>query len=208
MKLAPRCLIALAAFLAIMPASHAQVEVGLQTGYSFGALVSTPYEQVRLDPGQWYGAVVDYHLRRDVQLEVSYVYRHSTITERTGSPWQPGRTAVLGNLETHYLQGGTIKTFHSSSNAVVPFVGGNVGLSWFTSTIQGTSTDVFLAVSGVGGAKIYLTDNIGVRLQGRLLMPIFWGSLGFFCGSGGCSAGAGGSGTVEGELSGGLFFSF
>ncbi len=200
-------LLCVAALVLALPVS-AQVDIAVQTGYSFGALVSTPYEQVRLDPSQWYGATVDYHLRRDISLEVSYVYRSGTITERTGSPWQPGRTAVIGDLETHYLQGGTIKTFHSSSDVVVPFIGGHVGLSWFTSTIQGTSTDVFLAVSGVGGAKIYLTDNIGLRLQGRLLMPLFWGSLGFFCGTGGCSAGAGGSGTVEGELSGGLFFSF
>ena len=37
-----------------------------------------------------------------------------------------------------------------------------------------------------GGAKIYLADHFGIRLQGRLILPIFFGSLGFYCGTGGC----------------------
>lgn len=183
-----------------------QFELTAQTGISLGALVSTVYDQIRLDPGQWVGGALDFYLRRDIMLEVSYYYRTGTITERSGTPWTPGRSGVIGNQETNYLQAGTIKTFRR--DAIAPFLGGNVGLGWFSSDITGSSTSVFFTVSGVGGAKIYLTDHIGLRLQGRLLMPIFWGNIGFYCGGGGCGAGAGGTGTVEGELSGGVFVSF
>jgi hypothetical protein len=39
-------------------------------------------------------------------------------------------------------------------------------------------------------------------------MPIYFANLTFYCGGGGCGTGVGGWGTVEGELSGGLFFAF
>jgi hypothetical protein len=183
-----------------------KIELTVQSGYSFGAIVNTYDGQIRLDPGFWYGGALDYALRRDILLELSYYYRTSTLTQRGGSPWEPGGSLSLGEQTTHYIQGGTLKTFRRGK--VAPFIGGNLGLGIFSSDVPGSSSSTFFTVSGLGGAKIYLSHNIGIRVQGRLILPIFFGSLGFYCGGGGCGAGVGGSGTVEGELSGGLFLAF
>lgn len=181
-------------------------ELSAQYGYSFGAIVYTNSGDVTLEPGAWYGGAVDFFLKRDIMLELSYYYRTSDLTRRGGSAWEPGLETKLGEQTTNYLQVGSIKTFRKGK--VAPFLGGNIGLGWFSSDIPGSSTSTFFTVSGLGGAKIYLTEHFGLRLQGRLILPIFFGSVGFYCGGGGCGAGVGGSGTVEGELSGGLFLSF
>ena len=183
-----------------------QIEIAAQYGYSFGALVYSSSGDIRLDAGPWYGGAVDFYLKRDIMLELSYYYRTGDLTLRGGSPWEPGYSTNIGTQETNYLQIGSLKTFRKGK--VAPFLGGNLGLGWFSSDVPGSSTSTFFTVSGLGGAKIYLSEHFGLRLQGRLILPIFWGSLGFYCGGGGCGVGAGGTGTVEGELSGGLFLAF
>ena len=183
-----------------------KLELTAQAGYSFGALIRTYDGDLRLDPGGWYGGAINYALKRDIFLELSYYYRTSSMTQRSGNPWSPGGSTNLGNQTTHYIQGGSIKTFKKGK--VAPFIGGNLGLGIFSSDIPGSSSSTFFTVSGLGGAKIYLARNFGIRVQGRLILPIFFGSLGFYCGGGGCGAGVGGSGTVEGELSGGVFLAF
>ena len=183
-----------------------KIELSAQVGYSFGAIVNTYDGQIRLDPGVWYGGAIDFALRRDVLLELSYFYRTSTITQQSGDPWSPGGSFDLGEQTTQYFQLGSLKTFRK--NNVAPFIGGNLGAGVFSSDVPGSSSSWFFTVSGLGGAKIYLNDHFGLRIQGRLLLPIFFGSVGFYCGGGGCGAGVGGSGTIEGELSGGVFVAF
>lgn len=183
-----------------------KIELAAQYGYSFGALVYSSSGDIRLDAGPWYGGALDFYLKRDILLEISYYYRTGNLTRRGGSAWEPGFSADLGEQTTQYVQIGSLKTFRRGK--VAPFLGGNLGLGWFSSDVPGSETSTFFTVSGLGGAKIYLSEHFGLRLQGRLILPIFWGSLGFYCGTGGCGAGAGGTGTVEGELSGGLFLAF
>ena len=185
--------------------TSSKFQIVAQTGYSFGALINTYNGQIRLDPGQWVGGALDFKLSRDVMLELSYSYRTAGLTNRSGSAWQPGQEENLGEVTSQYVQIGSLKSFKKGK--VAPFIGGNVGLGWYSSDVPGSVTSTFFTLSGLGGANIYLTDHFGIRLQGRLFLPIFWGSVGFYCG-GGCGVGVGGTGTVEGELSGGLFLAF
>ena len=54
------------------------------------------------------------------------------------------------------------------------------------------------------GAKIYLSERIGIRLQGRLPWIITNFGAGIFFGTGGASAGISGSGILGGDLGAGL----
>ena len=59
---------------------------------------------------------------------------------------------------------------------------------------------------GLGlGARYFFTPMIGIRLQARLLMPLYFGGAGFGCGSGGCSSGAYfGVEIFQGDFTGGV----
>lgn len=59
------------------------------------------------------------------------------------------------------------------------------------------------------GFKIWLTDNIGLRAQGSMMMPMVWNGAGFGCGIGTGGSGCGGAvytriTPFQGEFSGGL----
>lgn len=184
-----------------------KLELSAQYGYSFGAIVHTYEGDVTLEGSSWYGGTLGFFLQPSILLEATYLYRVGDLTMHNGNPWTPG-VPDLNNTQvtTQYFQIGSLKTFRKGK--VAPFIGGQLGLGWYSSDVPNTSTDVYFAVSGVGGAKVYLSDKFGIRLQGRLMLPIFFGSMGFYCGTGGCGAGVGGSGTVEAELSTGIFLAF
>ncbi len=55
---------------------------------------------------------------------------------------------------------------------------------------------VSFGVSLGGGVKIYLTDFLGIRLQGRLMMPLYVSGVGLGCGIGTGGAGCGGGETL------------
>jgi hypothetical protein len=62
----------------------------------------------------------------------------------------------------------------------------------------------FSIVLGLG-TKIWLNDVVGLRLQARLLAPINWAGLSFYCGTGGCGTGASASSTlISGDVGAGL----
>lgn len=89
------------------------------------------------------------------------------------------------------------------------FGGLSLGMAWFDVTDSYTD-DVFRFAIGInGGAKIMLTDNVGIRLQGRLLMPVYFAGVGFWAGGGGSGLTLNaGSTMLQGDLSAGLTFRF
>ena len=180
-----------------------KLSLSVQGGYSFGAFIRTYDGEITLPGSPWVGGAIDYDLKQGIMLEVSYMYRTSDVIYNTYNGYNPGLTDNLGMLSTHYIQIGSLKSFRKGK--VAPFIGGNLGVAIYSPEQANYDSDVFFTVSGLGGAKVYISDNLGIRLQGRLLLPIFFGSIGFYCGGGGCGSGVSGTGTVEGELSGGLF---
>ena len=56
-----------------------------------------------------------------------------------------------------------------------------------------------------GGVKIWMSDRVGIRLHGRLMLPMFWGGAGFSVGTGGAGFTVGASTSmVQGDLGAGL----
>jgi len=56
-----------------------------------------------------------------------------------------------------------------------------------------------------GGVKIWLSDRIGIRAQGRLLLPMMWAGAGLSVGTGGTGFSLGaGTAMVQGDFTGGL----
>jgi hypothetical protein len=76
-------------------------------------------------------------------------------------------------------------------------------------TSGGYNSENKMHLSLAGGIKIRATERIGIRLQARLLMPLFYAGTYFTVGSGGAGYGmTGGIYAVQGDFTGALFFSF
>ncbi len=67
-----------------------------------------------------------------------------------------------------------------------PFVVGTLGVTYMAPKGEGLDSVTKFSLSLGGGAKIYFTDHIGLRLEGRWFGTFFDGSGQAFCSSGQC----------------------
>lgn len=65
----------------------------------------------------------------------------------------------------------------------------------------------FSSVVGVG-AKVFVSDNVSLRLQASMPITFIYTSGGMWCGPGGRYTSIGGEGSVQGNLLAGLTFAF
>ena len=83
-----------------------------------------------------------------------------------------------------------------------------MGATWFEGSAQDTDnseTVTRFAITLGGGIKIMPSDKIGIRLQGRLLMPMYFAGVGLWAGTGGGGASVnGGIPIIQGDLTAAL----
>ena len=86
-----------------------------------------------------------------------------------------------------------------------PFGAFTLGTTYFTPQEGGYQDEWKFSMTLGGGVKIWFSDRVGIRLQGRLMLPMFWGGAGFSVGTGGSGFYlGGGTSMVQGDFTGGL----
>ena len=97
-------------------------------------------------------------------------------------------------MASNYILVGANKDF--LENRIRLFIGADIGAAWFDSKDSSVSDAWFFAFDIKGGMKIYLGERLGLRLQGRFLLPMDLSNSGLFFGIG--SGGSGGGLTLGG----------
>ena len=183
-----------------------QFELTPFVGYQLGGTVKFYEGKIKIDNDMNYGLAASVNIRYGVRAEFYY----SRVATR--GKWTP----YLGyensyppldfDLAINYFQIGSVKEFMQDD--IRPFGSLTIGAVWFDP--KDIVTDQwFFSVTLGGGVKIFLTDRVGIRLQGRLLLPLVFSGAGLYAGigTGGVSTGAGFSSwapVVQGDLTGGL----
>ena len=108
-------------------------------------------------------------------------------------------------MTAHYFQIGVLNEMQQGQ--VVPFGIVSLGAAIFEPDKATLTTEWFFAASLGIGAKVFLSDRLGLRFQGRLLLPMRFAGGGLWCGTGGCNIGVGSSTSfVQADLQAGLIF--
>lgn len=193
--------------------SFAQVELTGYTGWQFGSKTNYYQGSLRIRAAQDYGGMLAIEVRPDLQVELGYMYSSTTADlERYGLP-----NIDLGDVNIHYYQiGGTAPK--AVSNNVDAFGSFTLGATHYA--VQENSFEdpsdgqhynledyTSFSITLGGGAKIWIGDSkkVGIKIQGRFLMPITWGGLTIGCGGGGCGTGVTvGSSLFSGDILGGI----
>lgn len=150
-----------------------------------------------------YGGKLSVALASTTHVEFSYM---RSDTEGRFYPFT-GTPGDLVSLSSNYIQLGGVQ--EADLGKIRPFGTLTVGMVvWSPKSSQYNSKTQFSATVG-GGLKIWLTDFLGIRLQGTMLMPMVWNGVGFGCGIGTGGSGCGGNvytriTPFQGEFSGGL----
>ena len=152
---------------------------------------------MRIEGAQNYGGGIGMNTPVGL-IEFSYMGFSSTLS-------QDGGIQVIEDqpISVNYYMIGIARTLMEHEK-FVPYGLFNIGASNFNMTEQSYNPVRFSIGLGLG-ARYFFTPAIGIRLQARLLMPLYFGGAGFGCGSGGCGSGAYfGVEIFQGDFTGGV----
>lgn len=195
--------------------NDSKAELSAVVGYQFGGHMNFYEGEFRIDNGMNYGFMANVLVRHAQRIEFSYSFMPTSF-KFTPEPFAgTGYRPWKGDGTLHYFMVGSHSEYNTGG-ALSLFGGINLGAAWMaTSSAQYTDGTpgnydvedvVRFAFGFTGGLKIALGNKVGIRLQGRLLMPTYFAGVGFYLGTGGSGLSLN-SGAVlfEGDFQGGLY---
>jgi len=183
------------------------IELNGFTGYQLGGKARLYDGDFEIDNAQNYGGKIAVGIVPDLMIEISYM-RADT---RGRLIPVSGEISDYLDFSSNYIQLGGLQQIDLGRAA--PFITAGIGVSvWAPKTSTVDTKTQFSGILG-GGLKLWLTDAVGIRLQGTMLMPMVFNGFGFGCGIGTGGANCGSNlytrvTPFQGEFSGGLIFRF
>lgn len=165
---------------------------------SFYDPISNRNGEVDIKSGGFWGVELDFNAQPDKALALLYQRQDSKLTFKSA-----GIRNEVADLAVEYWQIGGVGGMPQGN--VTPFGMFTLGGTRYILKGQGFSDDTwkFSFIFGLG-AKVYVSEKVGLRIQGRLPWTIFSGGAGIGCGSGGCYTSIGGTGIAQIDVSAGL----
>lgn len=183
--------------------SLAQVELFGFGGYMTYSSVPVKEGNLSFDDGPNYGFGLDVGIERGLLVELNYTHNETSARLRRFN----GGDEPLFDMNTHYFQIGAQYEFRrTSKQKAFPYTLVTLGATLFDAKDASLSDEWRFSFAVGGGGKIYLGKNIGLRLQGRMLLPLTFSGGGVWCGPNGCSVGMGSWATlIQFDFTGGIF---
>lgn len=179
-------------------------EIAPFVGYLFTGNLQTLDGELKIDNSLDYSAVLDIRLSDDLLIELLY---NRMDTEVALKKEFYNTTEYLFDMSVEYFQGGV--QVETETGQFRPFAAFTIGATYFNPKDSNYETDWKFSFTAGGGIKYYFTDNLGVRLQWRFLVPIYFSSASIFCNDGYCGIFiTGGTYLLQYDLTSGLVFSF
>lgn len=181
------------------------LEITPYAGYSIGGSFDDNTTGANLDikEGGSFGLVLDLSDSPDTQYELFYGFQRTKVT---GGGTFGGDT--LFDLDLHYLHVGG--TYMFTGDKVRPYIVGGLGATHFVPHGSGMNRKTYFSISLGGGAKVPISDRVGLRLEGRGLLTVLPDATEIFCvSSGGAACRVSVKGDVLGQvlLTAGITFS-
>jgi hypothetical protein len=202
----------LAALVALAaPASaRGQVEITTLGGFRFGGSVDTTVPGTAAATARYevadsgsFGIHVGYAVG-DGEVELSYARQNSKLQT---SDLFAGVPVFDLALESWQIGGNVV--FGDPNDRLQPFVGLAAGLTRLLPGPAALSDETRFVGSCVGGAKLWLARNVGVRFEARGLFTLLDSNSKTFCTNGACTIFYGNSQVIsQGEVRAGLILRF
>jgi hypothetical protein len=176
-----------------------KVELSPFIGYETGAQIHSSLGDLHINDGMDWGGSLDVGIGGGRYGEFSYSHM-ATSVHVSGSltSYEPV------NLAVDYYSLGMLQEVRPDAKAT-PYGLFTLGVVNYRQTSGGDTRENKMHVSLAGGVKIKASERIGLRLQARLLLPIYYAGTYFGIGTGGASAGvSGGIQGVQGDFTAAL----
>jgi opacity protein-like surface antigen len=193
-------LLALAAMALIaasfpLPAIAGDFEVTPFAGYIWSGEFndSVTGATLKVDETSNYGIMLDINMadsNQEGQSQIELYFSRQATQLRTDTGTFTGNPLFDLDIEYYHIGG----TYGMDSGKVKPFIVGTLGVTHMVPQGQGLDALTKFSLSLGGGVKLFATDRIGLRLEGRWFGTLFNGSGSAFCTSGTCAI------KVQGDL--------
>lgn len=171
-------------------------------GYQLNGDVTVARGELSFDDGMSYGLGFDIPVDRYMQAEISWSMASSNVSLDE----YLGENIPISDLYIHTFQAGALVE-PNKGKKVSPFGLFSLGATLFTPTEGNYDDEWRFSIALGGGVKVYLSDKIGLRFQGRLMIPMVFEGTSVYFGTGGGGVAVGAyTAFVEGDFSGGIFF--
>lgn len=178
-----------------------KVEITPFGGYGFGGDfdVVDSNDTLKIEEDSLYGFIIDFGGTPEAQYEFFFSQQATKLTSSSGTI--PPET--LTDLDISYAHIGGVLNF--GTDRVRPFIGGGLGLTHFN--VENYSDDTKFSISLAGGVKLFLTKNLGLRLEARGLATLVNNTTWIYGGNG-AAIGVSGDVLTQGQLNAGLIIAF
>ncbi len=191
------------------------VELTPFVGYQFGGSMKFIEGKLKIDDNLNYGLTMDIPLQGVASLEMYWSHMESQASWNPYSGYGILFPDTAMNMSVDYFQIGMLKQTDIGTGIVKGFGVFTLGATYFNVKETGIRDVWQFSITLGGGIKVFpfQSDRIGFRFQGRLLMPMYFGGTGAYCGigTGGANCGVGVSTysmLVQGDLTAGLIIKF
>jgi opacity protein-like surface antigen len=184
------------------PAAALEIEIMPMVGHQWGADILVTGGALELDNSANYGLILDFGFNKGYQLEVSYTRQDTRMSfiDSTGADTE------LFDVAVEYIQVGAL--LGVKKGRTLTFSSFSMGFTHLNPKgVDATSDWRFSLAIGVG-TKIYFTDHVGIRLQGRLMPTFIPVGKDLFCGDDGCYTTLESGAMLQGEIAAGLVIAF
>ncbi|HSG67292.1 MAG TPA: hypothetical protein VK994_01200 [Bacteroidales bacterium] len=200
------------ALLAFPSLSMAQVELTPFGGIMFNGKIKFIEGDLKFSDQASYGVILGIPIRHGVIAELSYTRSESVASWRPNPFYGTDFPQANFGVNINYFQVGAIKQAEIKPD-FYGFGGLTLGAAYYNTTQQSIQDLWRFAIGVQAGLKYFFNDHIGIRVQGRMLFPIYGGGAGVYCGIGtggsSCGLSVGGSSLIlQGDITGGLVFRF
>jgi hypothetical protein len=193
--------LAVAILAPIVAISQHTVEITPFAGYVFGSYWYGSGGNFHVDGSAQYGGQISFGISRVVDIDLIY-NRADTKAQINYNDYSISESAISVN----YMMVGFTKNFRVSP-LVSPFLGMNFGAVEFYPKDGQYNDAWFFAMGALGGAKIYFSKHVGLKLQAQLYFPVQGAGYTIYLGPYGPSSGMGlYSSMVQFGFTGGLVF--
>jgi len=171
--------------------------IGYETGANIHAYYGGNYGDIHIGDGMVWGGVLDVGMGGGRYGEFSYSHMASDLS------FEGLSVNETVDLAVDYYSFGVLQEMKPEAKAT-PY--GLFTFGWVNYRLSGDySNENKMHISLAGGMKIRASEKIGLRLQARLLMPLYYAGTYFSAGSGGAGYGvSGGIIGVQGDFSAAL----
>jgi len=160
--------------------------------------------ELRIENNLNYGLAFDVRTSDDLLIEI--LYNRSDTKVRFKQEYYD-TVKTLFDMSIEYFQTGA--HIETEAGQFRPFAAFTIGATYFNPKNDNYDSDWKFSFTTGGGVKYYFTNNIGLRLQWRFLVPIYFSSTSIFCNNGYCGIiVSGGTYLLQYDLTAGLVLSF